>query len=107
MSAADLIIIPSQDYESFALTAVEAMLNKLPIVATNIGGIPETVGQDGHCGFLVDPGEPNKFSEKILYIVDNPEFSKKMGANGLSRALDVFDPKKMAREYHKLTRTKS
>ena len=107
MSAANLIIIPSQDYESFALTAVEAMLNELPIVATNIGGIPETIGQDGHCGFLVDPGEPDKFSEKILYIVDNPEFSKKMGANGLSRALDVFDPKKMAREYHKLTRTKS
>ena len=107
MSGADLVIIPSQDHESFALTAVEAMLNELPIVATNIGGIPETIGEDGHCGFLVDPNDPNKFSQKISYIIDNDEFSKKMGANGLSRALNIFDPKKMANEYFKLTRTKS
>ena len=107
MSGADLVIIPSQDHESFALTAVEAMLNKLPIVATNIGGIPETIGEDGHCGFLVDPNDPNKFSQKISYIIDNDEFSKKMGANGLSRASNIFDPKKMANEYFKLTRTKS
>ena len=107
MSGADLVIIPSQDHESFALTAVEAMLNELPIVATNIGGIPETIGEDGHCGFLVDPNDPNKFSQKISYIIDNDEFSKEMGANGLSRASNIFDPKKMANEYFKLTRTKS
>ena len=107
MAGADLVIIPSQDHESFALTAVEAMLNELPIVATNIGGIPETIGEDGHCGFLVDPNDPNKFSQKISYIIDNDEFSKKMGANGLSRASNIFDPKKMANEYFKLTRTKS
>ena len=107
MAGADLVIIPSQDHESFALTAVEAMLNELPIVATNIGGIPETIGEDGNCGFLVDPNDPNKFSQKISYIIDNDEFSKKMGANGLSRASNIFDPKKMANEYFKLTRTKS
>ena len=107
MAGADLVIIPSQDHESFALTAVEAMLNELPIVATNIGGIPETIGEDGHCGFLVDPNDPNKFSQKISYIIDNDEFSKEMGANGLSRASNIFDPKKMANEYFKLTRTKS
>ena len=107
MSGADLIIIPSQDYESFALTAVEAMLNKLPIVATNIGGIPETMGENGHCGFLVDPNDPSELSEKISYIIDNKELSKEMGVNGLSRASNKFDPKKMANEYYKLTRTKS
>ena len=107
MSGADLVIIPSQDYESFALTAVEAMLNKLPIVATNIGGIPETMGENGQCGFLIDPNDPSKLSEKISYVIDNNELSNKMGANGLSRASDKFDPKKMADEYYKLTRTKS
>ena len=89
------------------MAGVEAMLNELPIVATNIGGIPETIGEDGHCGFLVDPNDPNKFSQKISYIIDNDEFSKEMGANGLSRASNIFDPKKMANEYFKLTRTKS
>ena len=106
MVGADLVIIPSQDYESFALTAVEAMLNELPIVATNVGGIPETIGENGRCGFLVNPDDVNNFSQKISYIIDNPEFSKNMGANGLSRALNVFDPKKMAHEYFKLTRKK-
>ena len=106
MSGADIVLIPSQDHESFALTAVEAMLNELPIVATNIGGLPETIGEDGHCGFLVDPNDPKKFCQKISYIIDNNEFSEKMGANGLSRALNIFDPKKMANEYFKLTRTK-
>ena len=107
MSGADLLVIPSQNYESFALTAVEAMLNELPIVATNIGGIPETIGVDGQCGFLIDPKNSDKFSEKICYIIDNYELKLKMGANGLSRALDVFDPKKMAAEYYRLTRSKS
>lgn len=107
MSGADLVIIPSQNHESFGLTAVEAMLNKLPVVATNIGGIPETIGKDGGCGFLINPNDPDEFSQKIIYIIDNPEFSKKMGANGLSRASDVFSPKKMAHEYFKLTRTKA
>ena len=106
MSGADLVIIPSQDHESFALTAVEAMLNELPIVATNIGGIPETIGEDGHCGFLIDPNDADKFSQKITYIIDNNEYSKKMGANGLSRALNIFDPEKMANKYFNLTREK-
>ena len=44
MSVADIVVIPSQEHESFGLTAIEAMSYAVPIVSTNVGGLPETIG---------------------------------------------------------------
>ena len=62
----DLLVIPSQADESFGLTAIEAMLCNNAIVSTNIGGLPETIGENGGCGFYVDRDNSEEFSEKLF-----------------------------------------
>ena len=99
---ADILVVPSQINESFGLSALEAMLNKIPVVATNVGGLPETIGKDGECGYLVKQDDHLAFSEKIIYLIDNVEISKQIGENGLFRANRLFAPKVMSQKYHDL-----
>ena len=98
----NILVIPSQDEESFGLPAVEAMLSKVPVITTNIGGLPETIGLDSDCGYVVDSNDPKKFSEKIIYLIDNPDISITMGINGYNRAKDYFSPEEMSKNYHRL-----
>lgn len=56
----------------------EAMMMKKPSIATCVGGVPEIV-EDGHTAMLVRPGNPNDIIEKILYILEDDQRSKKMG----------------------------
>ena len=55
---ADLVVISSQAFESFGLTAVEAMIRGVPVVATRVGGLPEVVGEAGEGGYVVALDEP-------------------------------------------------
>lgn len=98
----DLLVIPSQADESFGLTAIEAMLCNNAIVSTNIGGLPETIGENGGCGFYVDRDNSEDFSEKIIYLVENDEKRRKMAENGRLRALKYFSSSDMSRNYHSL-----
>jgi len=95
-----LLVIPSQADESFGLTAIEAMLCNNAIVSTNIGGLPETIGENGGCGFYVGRDNSKEFSEKIIYLIENDEKRKKMAENGRQRALKYFSPSDMSRNYH-------
>ena len=99
---ADLLVIPSQADESFGLTAVEAMLSCVPVVSTNIGALPETLGENGNCGFYSPPNRPDLFSENIICLIDNHEKSKELGLNGKKRAHKYYDPKLMADNYSKI-----
>ena len=55
LSVADLFLMPSQ-LESFGLAALEAMACEVPVIATNVGGVPEVV-EHGVDGYLVEPGD--------------------------------------------------
>ena len=99
---ADILVMPSQINESFGLSALEAMLNKIPVVATNVGGLPETIGENGKCGYLVKQDDHLAFSEKIIYLIDNVVISKQIGENGSIRANRLFAPRVMSQKYHDL-----
>jgi glycosyltransferase involved in cell wall biosynthesis len=99
---ANVMLIPSQEHESFGLTAVEAMNNGIPIVSTDIGGLPETIGEDGLCGYCCPKHDYSMFSEKIIYLLDNPLYAKEMGLNGRKRAKKLFNPERMSKEYYSL-----
>jgi glycosyltransferase involved in cell wall biosynthesis len=58
---AALAIVPSRSFESFGLAAAEAMAAGLPVVASDIGALPELVEPDG----LVEPGDPHALASAI------------------------------------------
>jgi glycosyltransferase involved in cell wall biosynthesis len=76
----DIMIMPSLS-ESFGVAALEASSAGLPVIASNIGGVPEVV-KDGVTGILVEPGDPEKLAEAILKLASDVELRKKMGNAG-------------------------
>ncbi len=103
LAQSNLLVVPSQDYESFGYTAVEALSCSVPVVVTNVGGLCEVV-EDKVCGFVVPKDDVVEFAERILYLLLNPEIAKKMGRIGRQRCLDKFGAERMAREYAELIR---
>lgn len=84
----DVLVHPSAS-EALPLVLVEAMFARLPVVATNVGGIPVVV-EHGRTGFLVQPLRPEKLVERILQLWNDPELRERMGTAGLERARQHF-----------------
>jgi glycosyltransferase involved in cell wall biosynthesis len=97
---ADLVVISSQCFESFGLTAVEAMIRGVPVVATRVGGLPEVVGEAGEGGYIVAADDPEAFAARIVELLADPERRRAMGERGRERANARFTAQRMAKEYH-------
>ena len=67
----DLFLLPSES-ESFGLAALEAMVNEVPVISSNTGGIPE-VNIHGQTGFLSLVGAVDEMAENALSILQDPE----------------------------------
>ena len=67
----DLFLLPSES-ESFGLAALEAMVNEVPVISSNTGGIPE-VKIHGQTGFLSPVGAVDEMAENALAILQDPE----------------------------------
>jgi teichuronic acid biosynthesis glycosyltransferase TuaC len=85
--AADIFILPSLA-EGRPTVLYEAMASQCPIIATNVGGIPEQL-KDGYNGFLVEPKNPDMLAEKIIYLLDNENEMIRMGKNGRKRIIEM------------------
>ena len=88
------IYTQSSLWEGLCITVVEAMASGLPIVATNVGGIPESV-VDGYNGFLVPPGDPEMLANKILELAENPDLRIRMGRKSRKIAVEKYSLDKM------------
>jgi L-malate glycosyltransferase len=77
LSQADLFLLPS-DMESFGLAALEAMACEVPVVATNVGGLPEVV-EHGVDGYLFTPREVEIGARYALEILSQPDRGRAMG----------------------------
>jgi glycosyltransferase involved in cell wall biosynthesis len=84
------IFVSASESESFGLMFAEAMVLGLPVVACNVGGIPEVV-LDGVTGVLVPPGDPIAFATAMQRLIDDPEARRRMGAAGLQHVQQNFD----------------
>lgn len=73
-----VFVTPSIGIENSPLTILEAFSFGVPVVASNIGGIPELV-KDGKTGYLFEPRNNQDLADKILKILNNPSLAKKMG----------------------------
>jgi glycosyltransferase involved in cell wall biosynthesis len=83
-----------------SLSLLEAMVMGKPILATNIGGIPEAI-DDGINGFLIEPCE-NQIIEKIEYMMSNTNMAKNIGNNAKHSALDKFTWEKTAGNFYRI-----
>ena len=78
----DIFVVPSiSESETFGVAAVEASACGLPVIASNIGGLPEVV-IDGKTGFLINPGNIDDLTEKLLILINDKMMRKKMGEEG-------------------------
>lgn len=75
----DVLIVPSICMENSPLTIREAFATKTPVIASNIGGMPEIV-QNGKTGLLFKVGDPQDLAEKLNYFIHNPSEVKKMSS---------------------------
>ena len=80
----DLFLLPSEK-ESFGLAALEAMAAKTPVIATNVGGLPEVV-LDGITGFTAPLGAVDKMAQNALEILSNPSTLAQFKENAKERA---------------------
>lgn len=88
----DIFVFPSLN-EAFPLVNLEAMEFKLPIVASDVGGVTAEV-QDGVNGFICEPGNTDAFVESISKLLDDSDLRKRMGEMGYKKFLDEFTIKK-------------
>jgi glycosyltransferase involved in cell wall biosynthesis len=83
-AALDLFIMPSRS-EAWGLTALRAMAFGLPVIASNVGGLPEMVEQ-GKSGWLVPPESPEALAHAIVDAASNPARLCEFGRNARERA---------------------
>lgn len=83
-------VLPSYA-EGLPLAIIEAMAAGLPIVATNVGGIPDVV-EDGVNGILVKPRDVTSLAAALIALLRDPELRRKMGQFSRQRVLTEFDP---------------
>ncbi|WP_194976265.1 glycosyltransferase family 4 protein [Aquiflexum lacus] len=87
--SASIFCMPSKR-EPFGIVYLEAMSYKLPIVALNIGALPDFV-EKGKNGFLLEFKDIQGMASQIIYLLDNPELGQEMGKYGY---------KKVNQQYH-------
>ncbi len=88
VSCSDLFVLPSIN-EGFGVVLLEAMAMKCPIVATNVGGVPEVV-LDGETGILVPPRDPAQLANGIVKFLRDQSLAKQMSENGYQRLKACF-----------------
>ncbi|MGQ9788193.1 MAG: glycosyltransferase family 4 protein [Candidatus Hadarchaeaceae archaeon] len=86
-SASDFSILPSL-WEPFGMTLIEAMACGCPVIATNVGGIPEVVTSD--CGILVGPRNHNELALAIETLIGDKKLRGKMARNARKRVEKHF-----------------
>lgn len=94
MASANLFVLPSL-HEAFGLVLLEAILAKLPIIATNSGGIPEII-EDNKNGLLVPPKDTDALANAIKTLLENDELNKKFIQAGLEKVYEKFNAETMA-----------
>jgi len=94
---ADVFLLPSSS-ESFGLVALEAMSAGVPVVASNIGGLPEVI-EHGSTGFLNEPGDVDGLVTSALHLLTHESARRTMGRNARRVARERFSVDEMVGRY--------
>jgi len=100
LAISDVLLLPSE-LESFGLVALEAMACEVPVIATNVGGIPEVV-RDGIDGFLHAVGDIDAMAQRCLSILADADLRRNLGRAARDRATREFCASKIVLRYEDL-----
>ncbi len=93
LSLLDVFVLPSLE-EGIPQSLTQALAMQCPVVASNVGGVPEVV-QDGQTGLLVPPQDPDFLADKIAYFFRHPAQGKRMGQAGREAIVKNFSLESM------------
>jgi len=102
LGISDLLLLPSQT-ESFGLVALEAMACEVPVVVSDVGGLPEVI-TDGVEGYLVDSADLKKMAERAISILSDDAARKAMGVRARLSARSRFCSTKIIPQYEEFYR---
>jgi N-acetyl-alpha-D-glucosaminyl L-malate synthase BshA len=88
LSVGDLFLLPSAQ-ESFGLAALEAMACEVPVVASNVGGLPEVIGS-GVSGFLRDPTDHQGMAADAVALLKDPDLHRRVTQAASARVREEF-----------------
>lgn len=80
LAQAEIVVMPST-YEPFGLSQIEALSLGVPVIASRIGGIPETI-RDGCTGFLESPEDADAWFNRLTAMLESPVRAREMAAAG-------------------------
>ena len=87
----NIIVHTSIKPDPLPTVIIEAMALGKPVIATNVGGVHELINHNLN-GLIIPPKDPQKLSQAILKMLNNPELIKKMGKEGMIIADKKFGP---------------
>ncbi|MCO6497574.1 MAG: N-acetyl-alpha-D-glucosaminyl L-malate synthase BshA [Chitinophagaceae bacterium] len=99
LAISDLFILPSE-YESFGLAALEAMAAGVPVISTNVGGLPE-INVNGVTGFLSNIGDIKDMAANAIQILSHPDQMAQMRKKAREQA-EKFDIHNIVPQYEEL-----
>ena len=89
LGTAEIFVLSTRS-EGLPLSILEAMAAGLPVVASNVGGVPELV-IDGETGLLVPAGDPRSLAAAIERLLEDQSLARRLGEAGRSRVAEHFD----------------
>ncbi|WP_038068375.1 glycosyltransferase family 4 protein [Thermoanaerobacterium aotearoense] len=95
-----VFVLPSR-WEGFGLVIVEAMSKGKPIIASNVGGIPEII-KNGKTGILVEPGNELELANAIEKLLNNKKYAAYLGENAYNDAINRFSIETYVKNLRKL-----
>ena len=97
LQAANLLLLPSQT-ESFGLVALEAMASGVPVVASDVGGLPEVV-EHGVTGFLAPVGDVDRMADYVVEVLSDCATCRAFSRAARERAVNQFDYRNIVPQY--------
>ena len=90
LKSSDIVVVPSIWEEAFGLTVIEGMACGKPVIATNVGGIPEIV-EHGINGILIKPNNSCELAKAICKLLNNQKKRESIGINARQYVIKNFN----------------
>jgi glycosyltransferase involved in cell wall biosynthesis len=100
LRAADIFVLPSRS-EAFPNAVLEAMATNLPVVASGVGGILESI-EDGRTGLLAPAGDPGALADRVCRLMADPALGARLAAAARVEAESRYSFERMVKAFESL-----